>query len=139
MQMTRPPMSNLPSHSNLFTRFSIISGKRRAVPPETIALWCNKQVFSNLLQRDVATEVGCSARLASAQPMVRFRCKPPIRIRRFRTKECCTAFDYTRAERLQEKDAPRVCVGNYSTCTLPVAGKRQRCCYLCFNMKALMD
>lgn len=84
----------------------------------------NKWVFSKSVQRDVATEVGCSARLASAQPMERCGGKPPIRIRRFRTKECCTAFDYMRAGRLQEKDAPRVRVENYSTCRLTVAGKK---------------
>lgn len=68
MQMTGPPMFNLPSHSNLIYRVSESSGEKKSTTPETIVSQGTKRVLSNLC-RDVATEVGCSARLVLVQPM----------------------------------------------------------------------
>lgn len=68
MQMTRPPIFNIPSHSNLIYRASESSREKKSTTSETIVSLGTKQVLSNLC-RDVATEVGCSVRLVSVQPM----------------------------------------------------------------------
>lgn len=135
MQMTRPPMFNIPSRSNLIYRVSESSRGKKSTTPETIVSLGTKRVLSNLC-RDVATEVGCSARLVLVQPMAGWAANLQSELDGFEQRNVALHLIIPVLRDFKKKILPGHMLRTIQGARFQQ--KKRQWSVLCFNIKALM-